>query len=90
MCDFGRFAQRALNLIVIAMADQHQRIALLGELDGLNMNLGDQRAGSVDHLQFPLPADLAHRRRNAVRAIDDARALGHLVDVVDKDGALFR
>ena len=36
---------------VVAMADQHKRIALLGELDRLNMHLGHQRAGRVDNLQ---------------------------------------
>ena len=47
-----RFAQRAFDLVVVAVADQHQRVALLGELDGLDVDLGDQRAGGVNHLQI--------------------------------------
>ncbi len=38
------------------MPHQHQRIALLGELDRLQMHLRHQRAGRVDHLQLPLLA----------------------------------
>ena len=72
------------------MADQHQRIALLGKFDRLNVDLGDQRAGGVNHLEIAAFAALAHRRRNAVGRVDDALAVRHVVDLVDKDRALFR
>ena len=47
---FRGFAQCADDFIVIAMADQHDRIALFGESNGLQMNFGDQRTGGVNHL----------------------------------------
>ena len=46
----GRFAQCALDFVVVAVADKHQRIALLGELYGLKVHFGDKRAGGVNHL----------------------------------------
>ena len=49
--DFRCFAESAFDFVVVAMADEHQRIALLGKLDGLDVNLGDQRAGGVDDLE---------------------------------------
>ena len=48
--DLRSFAQGAFDLVVVPVADQHQRIALSGELDRLHVDLGDQRAGGVDHL----------------------------------------
>ena len=86
----GRFAERAFDFIVVAMADEHQRIALAGKLDGFKMDFGDQRAGGVDHLEIAAFAAFANRRRNAVGTVDDALAVGHIVDVVDEDCALFR
>ena len=65
---FRSFAERAFDLVVVAVADEHQRIALLGELDRLDVDLGHQRAGGVNHLQIAALADLADRRRNAVGA----------------------
>ena len=85
-----RFAQGALDLVVVAMADEHQRVALLGELHRLDVDLGHQRTGGVDHLQAAALAALADRRRNAVGRVDHALAVGHVVDFVDKDRALFR
>ena len=85
-----RFAQRAFDLVVVAMADQHQRVALLGKLDRLDVDLGHQRAGGVNHLQAAALAALAHRGRNAVGRVDDALAVGHVVDFMDKNRALFR
>ncbi len=53
-----RFAQRAFDLVVVAVADQHQRVALLGKLDRLDVHLGHQRTGGVNHLQIAALADL--------------------------------
>ncbi len=50
-----RFAQRAFDFVVVAMADEHQRIALLGKLDRLDVDLGYQRAGGVNHLEVARP-----------------------------------
>ena len=86
----GRLAQRALDFVVVAVADEHQRIPLLGEFDGLKVHLGYKRAGGVDHLEVAAFAALADGRRNAVRRVDHALAVGHVVDLVDKDRAFFR
>ena len=39
LCNFRRFAQGALDFIVVAVADEDQRIALTGEFDGLDVDL---------------------------------------------------
>jgi len=88
--DVGRLAQGAFDFVVVAMADENQRITLLGEFDRLDVNLGDQGAGGVDHLQVACLAQLADGRRNPVRGIDDPLTLWHFFDFVDEDGALFR
>ena len=82
-------AQRANHLIVIAMPDQDQRIPFLGKFHRLHMHLGDQRTRSINHPQLPQLAGIAHFRRNSMRAINHALALGHFVDAVDKNRALL-
>ena len=85
-----RLAQRALDFVVIAVADQHQRIALLGKLHRLDVHLRHQRAGRVNHLQAAPLAALAHRRRNPVRGVNHALSVGHIVDLMNEDRAFFR
>ena len=46
----GRFAHRALHLLVPGVADQHDRVTLGGELPGLHVHLGHQRTRGVDRL----------------------------------------
>ena len=72
------------------MADEHQRIALLGKLDGLDVDLGDQRAGGVDDLEIAAFAAARGPRAKRHGRVDDALAVGHVVDFVDEDRALFR
>ncbi len=72
------------------MADEHQRIALPGELHCLDVDLGHQRTGGVNHLEAAALAALADRRRNAMSRVNHALAVGHVVDLMDKDRALFR
>src|SRR5579862_4211031 len=87
--DVRRLAQSALNFIVIAMANKHQRIALLRELDCFDVNLGDERAGGVNHFEIALFRLVAHCRRNPMCTVDDAHSRRNLVDVVDENCALF-
>ena len=47
----GRLAGRPLDLLVAGVADQDDRVALLGELARLDVDLGDERAGGVDRPQ---------------------------------------
>ena len=86
----GRFAQRALDFVVVAVADEHQGIPLLGKFDGLEVHFGYKRAGGVNHLEVAAFAALANGGRDAMGAVDDALAVGHVVDLVDEDRALFR
>src|SRR5690606_3882014 len=60
---------------------------LPGELDGFEMDLGDQRAGGVDDLQpagFGFATDFG---RDAVSAVDDAGIGGRFVELFDEDCA---
>ena len=83
------FALRAFDLFVVAMADQHQGAALARELDRLEVHLGDQRAGCIDDLEPALLGPLTDRRGNTMRGVDHARTLGHLIQLVNEDGALL-
>ena len=70
------------------MADHHDLVAGAQHLGDLDVHLGDQRAGGVEHLQ---PAALgvgAHLLRHAVRAEDHGGAGRHLVELLDEDRAL--
>src|SRR5579884_1658234 len=68
------------------MADEHDRVTGFGEFPALEVNLGDQRAGGVDYVQPALLRLLAHSRGNAMRAENDARALGHFLEFLDENG----
>ena len=81
------FAQRADHLIVVLVPDEHDAVAVAREPHRLQVHLGDQRAGGVDHIQPPLLGLPSHRWRHAVRAEDGPRPLGHFVQLLDEDGA---
>ena len=44
----GGLPHRAFDLLVAVVADEHDRVAVVGEADGLAVDLRDQRAGGVD------------------------------------------
>ena len=44
----GRLADRALDLLVVGVADQEDRVVAAGVAAHLGVHLGDQRAGRVD------------------------------------------
>src|SRR5690606_3662548 len=68
-------------------ADQDHVAAGAAVARDLEMDLGDQRAGRIEHLQ-PAPLGLAaHRLRDAVRAEDHGGAVAHLVELLDEDRA---
>ena len=83
------FPEGAFNLFVVAMADKHERVALPGELDGLDVHLGDERAGGVNDAELALFGLLPDGGRDAMGAIDNAAALGDFIDILDEDGAFF-
>ena len=82
-----RLAGRPLDLLVALVADQDDRVALVGELARLDVDLGDQRAGRVDRPQPALGGVVVHRRGDAVGGEDDHLALRHLGLLVDEDRA---
>ena len=73
---------------MIFMSDQDERIPFLGKLDSFHVDLGHQRTGGVNHAQPAFCAVLANLRRDSVRAVNNALAVGHFVLAVDKDRAL--
>ncbi len=85
-----RFARGADDLLVVAMADQNNGAFFTRKLERFEVNFGHQRAGGVNHFQLARLARLgflANRRRNAVGAENQHRAVRHFLDGLDKDGA---
>ncbi len=66
---------------------RHDRVALLGELARLDVDLGHQGAGGVDRAQAPLVRVLVDLRGDAVSGEDDQRALRDLGLLLDEDRA---
>ena len=85
----GRLAGGALDLLVALVADEQDLEVVAREAHGLAVHLGDERAGGVDGVQAAVGGRVHDGRRHAVRAEDDVRALGHLVDLLDEDRALL-
>ena len=83
----GRLAGRPLDLLVAVVADQEDRLALGRKAARLGVHLRDERAGGVDHVEPACRRVGADGRRDAVRGEHDGRAVGHLVELLDEDGA---
>ena len=73
-----RLPHRALDLLVPGVADEHDRVALGGELLRLDVHLGHERTGRVDRVQLRAARVGVDARRDAMRGEHDRRALGHL------------
>ncbi len=82
-----RFARGADDLLMVAMADQDNGAFFARKLERFKVNFGDQRAGGVNHFQLARLGFLANRRRNAVGAENQHRAVRHFLDGLDKYGA---
>src|SRR5262249_8842742 len=85
LSDSGCFAQGPDHLVVVAVADQDQRIPFLGKFDSLHVDLCDKRACSIDDAQLAQMAPLPNFRRDAVSAINHSLALGNFLDTVDEN-----
>jgi len=83
-----RLAERPDHFHVLAMAHEHDRVAVAGVLERLQMHLRDQRAGGVERAQPALARLGAHRGRHAVRRKDDHGAVRHVREVVREHRAL--
>ena len=84
----GRFAQRADDFVVVAMPDQHDRVAFAGETDRFQVHLANQRTGGVDHVQVAAVGFVLHVGRNAVGAVHQMAAGRHFVQPVDEHDSL--
>src|SRR6185312_3561717 len=72
---------------MVTMADQDKGITLLGKLDRLHMDLGDQGTGGINHSQTALFAGAANFGRNPMRGINHALAVRDLFDRINENGA---
>src|SRR3954464_13233955 len=70
------------------MAYEYESVTLFCKLDRLNVNLGDQRAGSINHAEVSTLAGVTHFGCDTVGRIDDTLPFGHFVDLVYKNGTL--
>src|SRR5438128_1841079 len=70
---------------MILVPDQDDGITAARKLDGLEMDLGDQRAGGVDNLEVPLARLIPHLGRDAMRAENRPRAGWDLVQLLHKN-----
>ena len=86
--DLGGFAVGAFDLLVVFVAHQQDLVAHLGVAPGLDVHLGDQRAGGVDHAQVALGGLGPHLGADAVGAKDDRGAAGDRRDRLDEGDAL--
>ena len=84
----GRLARGPDDLLVPGVPDQHDRPASVGEPPGLEVDLGDERAGGVqDRESSPLGVRV-HLGSDAVSREHDHGALGDLGLLLDEDRAL--
>ncbi len=70
------------------MADQHQGAAQSAVPLALDVHLGDQRAGGVQHRQTAVGRRFDHRAGDAVGAEDGRRAVRDFRQFVHENGAL--
>ena len=80
-------AHRAFDFGMTGVADQHDIAARLGVTRDFHVHFRDQRTGRVEHAQMARGGFAAHGLRNAVRAEDHGRAVGHFVELVDEHRA---
>ena len=83
-----KLAHRALGFGVAGMADHHHLAPLLGVARGLDMDLGDERAGGVDVDHVAPPCLGRDGLWDTVRGEDDRPVVGRLLELLDEDGAL--
>ena len=81
----GRLAHRADDLLVPGVADQHDRVARLRVAPRLDVDLRDERARRVDHVVTEPGRVRMDAGGDAVRRVDDRRAVGHLGLLLDED-----
>ena len=86
---FGQLAHRAFHLRVTLVADHEELIALFGQFGHFYVHLGHQRAGGIKNGEATRLGLVLHRLAHAVGAEHQGGAGGHIVQLFNKDGALF-
>jgi hypothetical protein len=81
----GSLAHGADDLLVALVADEDDRVALVGVASCLHVHLRDERAHGVDHVVAQLLRVRENRRRDAVGGVDDRRSARHLCLFLDED-----
>ena len=81
-------AHGALDLGMALMSDHDNFAPLRTQLGNLDVHLGHQRTGGIEHTQAARLGVLAHRLRNTMRAENHRITRRHLVEFFDKDRAL--
>lgn len=79
-------AHGAFDFRVPFMADQDGFATITAVLGHLDMHLGDQRAGRIEHLQATAGSFLAHSLGHTMGTEDDDDVIRHLVQFFDEDG----
>ena len=83
----GRLAHRPDDLLVPLVPDEDDGVALVRVAARLHVHLRHERAHGVDDVVPELRGVREDGRRDAVRRVDDGRALGHLGLLLDEDRA---
>ena len=81
-------AHGADDFVVAIVANQQNLVAITDVSDGFDMNLCDERARGIDHIEFTTLRHAPHDGSDAMRAKDDARAGGHIRDFFNEYRAL--
>ena len=75
---------RALDLRMAGVADQHDLARLARKARHFHVHLGDQRTGGIEHLQPASLCLLLDGGRHAVRREDHRGAVRHLIEFLDE------
>src|SRR6266511_4095249 len=87
--DYGTvdLAERALDLRMAGVADENEHASLGDVALALVMDLGNERTGRIEYRQLTSGRLVHHAFGDAVRAEDGHRALRHLGELLDENGA---
>ncbi len=79
-------SDRALDLGMAGMADQHDLATTRGVAAAFIVHLGDQRTGGIQYRKAAAGRQFLHLTRHAVGAEHGAGARRDLIQLVDEDG----
>ena len=84
-----RDAERAFHFLMTGVPDQYHGAIFVGIALDLEMDLGHQRAGRIDHAQAAIFGAIPFARRDAMSAENHALAFGHLIEGFDENRAFL-